>query len=175
MRGRSPVHGLGPRARRRLARLGASAGALVVVAGLIYWLAVAGNSSAQHRTPHPGPKSLQERLGSGELNLGVAYGTSPNQLRRRLGAPAETQANCWIYRGSKDIPGSYRAIYIDAVKFCFSAGPTGTKAVMETFNHSPAHTIVRTDPVTHTKSRTHFQAQWFPAVTLMNPALETPQ
>ena len=167
-RPRSPVHGLGPRARRRLAWLAAGVVGLVVVASLLYWLAAAGNPSAHNQ-------SIRQRLGYGELNLGVAYGTTPRQLRRRLGAPAAIQANCWIYRGSKDIPSSYRAIYIDAVKFCFSAGSAGNKAVAETFDHSPAHTIVKTDPVTHTKTRTRFQAQWFHAMTLMNPATETTQ
>jgi hypothetical protein len=97
------------------------------------------------------------------------------QLRRRLGTPTTKHANCWVY-GGKHIPSSYRAIHIDATKFCFSAGGAGNQVVAEIFNHSPAHMIVERDPVTHAVTgRRRFPAVWLPAITLMNPATETSQ
>ena len=55
------------------------------------------------------------------------------------------------------------------MKFCFSAGPAGNKVVTQVFNHTPAHTIIHNDPVTHTVTKQHFQAQWFHAIAIQQP------
>ena len=172
-RPRLPIRGVGPRARRRLALLAATVAGLVVAAGLIYWLAAAGNSSTSGQQTQTIRASAEQQLGYGQMNLGVAYGTTPKQVRRQLGAPATTNGNCWTYRGSKVIPDAYRAFYSDAVRFCFSPGATGNNVVTQIFDHWMAHTIVETDPVTHVKSRKYFPAVWGPAFTLSNPATET--
>ena len=65
------------------------------------------------------------------------------------------------------IRGRYSGPYVDAMKFCFSEGPAGGKAVTRILSHTPIHTIVTWDPVTHTRSRKTFPAQWGGIVTLL--------
>lgn len=167
------VPSFGPRAKRRLGWVAVTAAGLLVAAGLIYDLTGAGNSSTG-ASGHPKP-STRQQLGYGELDLGVPYGSTSTQVQQHLGPPTTKHATCWIYAG-KHIPNSYRAVFIDATKFCFAAGGAGDKVVAEIFNHSPAHTIVKRDPITHAiTSRQRFPATWLPAITLMNPATETTQ
>jgi uncharacterized protein YuzB (UPF0349 family) len=54
------------------------------------------------------------------------------------------------------------------VKFCFSEGAAGSEVVTQIFNHTPAHTIIDKDPVTHVTTKQRFPAQWFHAITIMN-------
>lgn len=161
--------------RRRLAWLAGIAGGVLVATGLIHYATDFGNSSTQLQ---PGlfttsyssaQQQQQQQLGDGALNLGIAYGTTPKQVLRRLGSPTTKQARCWIYRGPTKIPGSYRALYVDAAKFCFSAGAAGGKAVTQIFNHTPTHTIIKENPVTHTVTKEKFSAQWGPEFVLQRP------
>jgi hypothetical protein len=147
---------LGARARRRLVWLAATAGGLLVVGGVIHHVTSAGGSSQQ-----------QQRLRYGEMDLQIAYGSTPKQVLRQLGSPTTRQADCWIYRGRVgSIRGRYSGPYIDAMKFCFSAGAAGNKVVTQIFNHLPARTIVNKDPVTHVTTKEHFPARWLHAIII---------
>jgi hypothetical protein len=137
------------------------AGGLVVLAvgGVIHYATASGSSSPQQQRQTLVPP--HHRRGYGELLLGVPYGTARKQVLRQLGPPTKQQASCWIYRGRVGrIRGRYSDSDVDAMKFCFSEGPAGGKAVTQIFSHYAAHTIVRTDPVTHAVTKTSYAAQW---------------
>jgi hypothetical protein len=133
----------------RVGWVAAIAGGLIVVGVLIHFVTGPGSSSAQHQT-----------LSTGELNLGIRYGSTPKQVQRRLGAPATKHGSCWVYRGHGErVAGFYTGPYIDAMRFCFSDGPTGIKVVTNTFAHIVAHTVhKRTIP-----------AQWIHTFTIARP------
>jgi hypothetical protein len=153
---------------RRLASLVAGVAGLLLAGGLIQYFIGIGDSSSRYHpqavaaTPH---NSSSQHAFSGATNLGIAYGTTPDQVLRQLGSPAAKQTNCWLYRG-RVIPDSYRALYIDAMKFCFSDGAVGNKVVTRIITHSPTHTITRTDPVTHAVTTTKYPAGWGPPLVL---------
>jgi hypothetical protein len=92
------------------------------------------------------------------MTLGIAYGTTAKQLLREIGSPTKKQADCWLYRGQVGrIRGRYSGPYVDAMKFCFSAGPTGGNVMTQIFSHYAGHTI----------AKEHFPAQWAHPVTLL--------
>jgi hypothetical protein len=168
--GQSPHPAPGSHARRRLAWLAAIAGGLLVVGGAIHLVTRFGDSSTPHqpRASVTGNPPTNPRLRYGEMDLQIAYGTTPRQVLRQLGSPTTRQADCWIYRGQPGrIRGRYSGQGIDGMKFCFSAGGAGNTVVTQIFNHVPAHTNIDTDPVTHTITKTHYPAQWLHAFTML--------
>jgi hypothetical protein len=169
---RSPVRALGPNATNRRAWLAGIAGGLLVLAGVIHYATGFGNSATKHRQASLTAYSSvqQQRLRYGEMNLGIAYGTTPKQVLRQIGSPTKKQANCWLYRGFGNvIGGRYSGGGIDAMKFCFSEGGAGNRVVTRIFNHTPAHTIIKKNPDTHKITKKHFEAQWGPAFILRKP------
>lgn len=131
-----PRRRIGPRAQRRLAWT-AGAIVLVIAGGAVNQLLRSGNSSL----PRTAAPKRHSALGINDLD--VAYGTTPKELTSRLGPPTAKETNCWIYRGkaiaaqlSADGTGA-----ADAVKYCFSEGPTGGQVVTGTWTHYLAHTI----------------------------------
>jgi hypothetical protein len=122
---------VGPRARRRLAWL-VGAVAVVVVLGVVLG-----------RVTGSGRPSAPRRQRIGAQSLGIPFGTSARQLLQKLGSPGNKQAGCWVYRADKDnvIDGIYAGEWVDAVKYCFAAGPAGTPVVMRINEHLVAHTI----------------------------------
>ncbi|HEX3805509.1 MAG TPA: hypothetical protein VHV52_01905 [Gaiellaceae bacterium] len=133
---RWPLSGLGPRARRRLTWLAALAGALLVVAGVIYHHAKSGGSAIrQQAAGHHVNLAL-------ENNLGIPYGSTPRQVLGQLGSPTAKRGNCWVYQGQRGrIRGRVVNSAVDAFKFCFAPGPLGGNVVARIFQHSPAQTI----------------------------------
>jgi hypothetical protein len=157
---RSPVPALGPNARHRRAWLAGIVAGLLAVAGVIHYATGTGNSSTKESITRSS-SAQQQRLGYGQFNLGIAYGSTPTQVLRQIGSPTAKQADCWLYRGHVGrIRGRYSGPYVDAMRFCFSDGPAGGQAVTQIFSHSPIHTIIKKDPVTHSISKKTFQARW---------------
>jgi hypothetical protein len=133
---RWPLSGLGPRARRRLARLAALAGALLVVAGLIYHYTESGPSASEQQAV-----GRHVNLGL-ENNLGIPYGSTPRQVLGQLGSPTAKHGNCWVYQGQLGrIRGRVVNSAVDAFRFCFGSGPLGGKVVAQIFQHDPAQTV----------------------------------
>jgi hypothetical protein len=155
--------------RKRSAWLAAMVGALVVAGGVVHYATGSGKSSAPHRTrTGPTPKRPPIGLGYGQRNLGIAYGSTPAEVRRQLGSPVQQRAGCWLYRGRVGrIRGRWSGSYVDAMKFCFAEGPVGSQVVTQILSHSPRHTIVKRNPSTHkiVWKRT-FPAQWDPPITI---------
>jgi len=138
--------------------VGAAAG-LLVVAGLVGHLLGHGKASAP---VSPRPRERRSAaLPLGELSLGVAFGATPEQVVRRLGAPTTRDGSCWVYRGRAGaVRGRVSGPYVDALKFCFSPGPLGRNVVTQIYSHTVAHTIVETDPMSHTVFKRRFPARW---------------
>jgi hypothetical protein len=158
---RSSVSARGSNARiiRRVWLAGIAVG-LLVVAGLIRYAAGTGHSSTKQSITRSS-SAQQQRLRYGQFNLGIAYGSTRKQVLRQIGSPTAKQGDCWLYRGHVGrIRGRYSGPYVDAMRFCFSDGPAGGQAVTQIFSHSPIHTIIKKDPVTHSISKKTFQARW---------------
>ena len=177
-------------AEGRPAWLAGIVGGLFVLAAaglMVYYITGGGDSSTQHQPkgsatgivaspgeyqPNGSATGIVASPGEyppsryGEMDLQIAYGTTPKQVLRQIGSPTTKQADCWIYRG-QSIRGRYSGTGIDGIKFCFSEGATGNKVVTQIFNHTPAHTIINKDPVTHAITKKHYPAQWFHAVTFL--------
>jgi hypothetical protein len=165
-----------PHAARRLVWLAAILGGFVVAGVVIYVATRSGNSSAQHQqTSRAGAASSvkkQARNHYGTWNLGIAYGWTPKQVLRQIGAPVKKQANCWLYRGQVrggigNIRGRFSGLYVDAIKFCFGEGPAGGEAMTQIRSHYAAHTIFKKDATGHVVSKRFYSAEWNGPVTLM--------
>ncbi len=160
---RSPAPAPGPRTWNRLAWLAVITGGPLAVIGLIYYATGIGDSSTKHiATPSVTvtvtTSRQDQRYRCGEMTLGIAYGTTPQELLGEIGPPTRKQARCWLYRGRVGrIRGRYSGPYVDAMKFCFGAGPVGGKVMTRILSHYAAHTI----------KGEHFRGQWHPPVTLM--------
>jgi hypothetical protein len=133
-----------------------------VAAGLIHYDTGIGKSSTRHQPKasvvSPASSATQSRPRYGFMGLGIAFGATPKQVLREIGSPTKEQANCWLYRGHVgSIRGRYSGPYVDAMKFCFSAAPTGGTVMTRIFSHYAAHTI----------AKEHFPGQWHPPATLM--------
>jgi hypothetical protein len=114
---------------------------------------------------------MDERDHFGAMNLQIAYGSTPEQVLHQIGSPAKVKSGCWLYSGRVgSIRGRYSGPYIDAMKFCFGAGPTGTRVVTRILSHMATHTIVRRDPRTHKiVSKQTYRAGWGGPITILQP------
>lgn len=145
---------------------------VLVIGGLIHYATGFGNSSTRHQAKpsvaSSGTSPTNQRPRYGAMDLEIAYGSTPQQVVRQLGSPTKKEANCWLYRGHiGEIRGRYSP-YNDAIKFCFSEGPAGGKAVMQIFGHYPTYTVVKKDPLTHIiVSKKTFPAHWGHPLWLM--------
>lgn len=147
------------------------AAALIVVA-VVSFLAGSSGSSANGRHAAVGHTSTSSQREPSEMtmDLGIAFGWTRAQVLAKLGQPTAKRPSCWIYEGRKTIPASYRALYIDGVEFCFSAGPIGGEVMTKIMNHSPAHAIIKRSPITHTIiSKQTIPARWTPMFTFRRP------
>lgn len=154
-----------------LAWLAGIALGVLVVAGVIRY--ATGISSGEHHptlsvTGSSNAVTAPRALRYGFMGLRIAYGSTPKQVLGQIGSPTKKQAHCWLYRGHVgNIRGRYPGPYVDAMKFCFSAGPTRGNVMTQIFSHYAAHTIATTDPITQKIGKTHFAALWGRPVTLM--------
>lgn len=144
---------------------------MLVVSGLIHYTGF-GNSSTQDQgkpsVTSSGTSLVSQRPRYGAMDLEIAYGSTPQQVLRQLGSPTKREANCWLYRGRIGEIRRRYSPYNDAMKFCFSEGPAGGRAVMQIFGHYPTRTIVKKDPLTHTIiSKKTFPAHWGHPLWLM--------
>jgi hypothetical protein len=128
---------MGARAKRRLAWLVGSAGALVVAGAAAYHFTGAGGSSSDGP-----PTSSRSHQPLGMESAGIAYGDTPKKVLRALGAPTEKHRACWVYSapGSR-LHGLFVGQGVDAMKYCFAAGPAGGEAVSAIYGHRAAFTF----------------------------------
>lgn len=163
----------GSRSSQRIAWFGfATTLLMIVVVGVVHFAASRGSSSAGDRTTKrtSGTTATPGLRQFGQMTLGIAYGTSPRQLLREMGAPNRKQDGCWLYRGSVSgqigtIRGRYSGPYVDAVKFCFSAGPVGGKVMAKIMSHYAAHSIYKRNAATDALEGKFYAGFWAPPVT----------
>jgi hypothetical protein len=161
-RTRSPVVSRVRRTKATFAWLVGMIGAVLVGAGLMHYVSGIG-SSPTHQPPVSASRnpSAERPIPLGQINLGIAYGTTQEQMLRQLGSPTTKRANCWLYRGQiGTIRGRYSGPYVDALKFCFSDGPAGGKAVTQILSHRSAHSVAKTNLVTGAISKHRVAAFW---------------
>jgi hypothetical protein len=135
---------MGPRARRRAARLAATLAVLAVAGAAAYHFAGPTSSNASRA-------AARYRIGA--QNAGIPYGATPQQVLRRLGAPARKQAGCWLYRANhnNEIHGVDVGRAVDAMRFCFS-----NRVVSFIYSHYVAVTI----------HKRHLPAMWGPPINI---------
>lgn len=80
----------------------------------------------------------------GEQNGGIAYGDTQRAVSTTLGDPTAKQAGCWIYtlRGHA-VNGMNLGKIIDAIKYCFTAGPAGGRVVSTIYVHLIPSVVAR--------------------------------
>ncbi len=161
--------------RTRITWLAGIAGVLIVIAAICLTLdrtSAGGGSAKQARSngsaTSGGASSTHRPSRDGAMNLGIAYGATPKDVLRQLGSPTTTNAHCWVYRGrAGNVRDRYSGPYVDALKFCFSAGPTGGEAVTQILSHTTTHTVTLRDFAGHAITKKRFQAQWGPTVAIL--------
>jgi hypothetical protein len=140
---------MGPRRRRRAVGLLATVVALAIFGVALFYFTRSGSPTGMYNS---------SRVGIGEFSGRVPFGATPKQVQRTLGSPTSKQPGCWVYRANADrVNGAYLPQWVDALKFCFSAGPAGSKGVTNIYNHLVAH------PIPLNK---HFAGGWFPAINV---------
>ncbi len=88
-----------------------------MIVGALNFLIVRPTGSASSRARKDARPPL------GEHNLGIVYGATPDQVRRRLASPDEKRAGCWIYdapRGTVNGIATFQGV--DGMKYCFLNG-----------------------------------------------------
>ena len=126
--------------------------ALAVVGGaMIHFFGSANTTSLKVAASEP-------QQASGEVSGGIPFGASSEQVVQTLGSPTRKHAGCWVYSvNTHRINGEYLGKFVDGVKFCFSDGPAGGKAVSTIYNHLIAHP---------TPADKHFAGGWEPALAI---------
>ena len=120
--------------RNRLGWVTGTLAAFLLLGGGIYFTASFDHSSTHGKDAPAKPAQRPDVRYYGELDLGVPYGATQAQVRRRLGVPSSRHGSCWLYVGSA-IHGRYSDPDVDAMKFCFSAEGTGPKGVTKILSH----------------------------------------
>ena len=137
---------MGPRTRRRAVGLLATLAALAILGGALFYFTRSGSPTGSYNS---------YKVGNGEFSGRIPFGATPKQVLQTLGSPTSKQPGCWVYRANADrVNGEYLPQWVDALKFCFSAGPAGGKAVTNIYNHLVAHP---------TPLNKHFAGGWFQA------------